>query len=281
MARIDFGTVWDRTTDYLADHGGRVITVACAYVFLPEFARSLLGAIAEGRGDSMMMVAALVGVVLAVLGMWGQLVITAGAFAPARTLAQAQGLANRALLPLIGWLLVLALAGALATAPILGALLAAGVDFSAMARGARPDPQAMAALAGYGWAIALYGLVLLAALLWVSARISLLSPVLLEESPASRAAARSLALTRGMVAGLIGVLLLYMLVVIVVSLAVKGVFGAVLALLLPNDGPLSAAALLTALVAGIVAAAFSALAAIFTAKLYAAAVARDPLTLGA
>ncbi|MBX9795708.1 hypothetical protein [Sphingomonas sp.] len=283
MAQIDFGTVWDRTSDYFAEHRGRVLTVAVLTMLLPDLAqRALRGLTVAAEGGATGIGVAVVQLVLAGVIMWGQLVLMAGAVDPARSLPQAQARATAALPAMLGWVLALIGLLLLAVTPVIALLLYAGVDLNTLAQGGPVASVSLGrAMRGYGWPLLIYSVFWLALGLWLAARLAMLSAVVLEERAGWQVPARSFALSRGIVLGLIGVLLLYAVVTFIASLAVTTVLGAVFAIVLPGGGAFSPSAVLTALASSAVSTVFSVLAVLYTAKLYNAVTARSTLTLGA
>ncbi|MDB5707150.1 MAG: hypothetical protein JWN66_4266, partial [Sphingomonas bacterium] len=121
---------------------------------------------------------------------------------------------------------------------------------------------------GVGGFIALYSLFVLGVLLWLGARLSLLSPVILREGRWVGALGRSFKLTRPIVLKIIGVMILYGIVWGVSVLAAKTVFGFVFGLIAGGDGPVTVGSVLTSICVAFVLTMFSVLAAAFVGKLY-------------
>jgi hypothetical protein len=143
------------------------------------------------------------------------------------------------------------------------ALLAAGFDIQAAMTNAQPAVPVSA-----GWFVTLYMLVLAPLLLFVTARLLLLTPVVVFERRGLGAIRRSFALSRGLTWKIIGVMILYFIVAGVAMLASGTVFGSVFRIAFGGEGLITTATVLTALVGAIVQTIFVLLAAAFTAKLY-------------
>ncbi|MES2753197.1 MAG: hypothetical protein V4659_00885, partial [Pseudomonadota bacterium] len=157
--------------------------------------------------------------------------------------------------------------------PIVAILVANGVDLTTLGNPAVRQPLSP----GAGGAIALYCLVLVPLLLWLTARAYLLtSAVVVAEHRALGAIGRAWQLSRGSAGRIVGVILLFLVVMIVAGLAATLVFGSIFKLALGGDGPISAASVLTALIVALVSTVFSVIATVFPAKLYVALRDRAP-----
>jgi hypothetical protein len=203
---------------------------------------------------------------LSIVSLWGQLAISALAIDGSGTPR-----ATQRLLPAIGVYLLLLLAVALALGVPFGIWI--GVShpqvLQAMAEGAGPatgDPAA----AGSLLMPALAGIAALIALLFVLARLAPLAGVILTERRGIGAIGRAWRLTRGMTWKLVGVVLLYAVTSWVAQKAAQMVVGSVMAIVAGGEGPITLGGIVTAIVVGAIATAFSVLAAVFTAKLYVA-----------
>ncbi|OYY89324.1 MAG: hypothetical protein B7Y45_12600 [Sphingomonas sp. 28-66-16] len=266
------GTVWDRATEFLSDNVAVIAPLALFAIFLPTSVQSNIAPIVENGNAASMIGLRIVGVLLSIVSLFGQLAIIALAIDPDRTTGVATRLARARLVPVVVAALLVLIAMLMLAVPVVAMLAASGVDLAALAEasasGQAPVMPPMSATTA--WGIAGYGLVAAGLLLWGSARLSLLYPVILEERGSLRAFRRSFALTRGLAWPIIGVLLLYVVVSTVAALAAKTVFGSVLVLVAGRGGPLGVANVLTAIIVAAVSAGFSVLGAAFTAKLYVA-----------
>lgn len=238
-AKVGMGQVWDKTTAFVEEHRGAVTTIAIVAILLPTVLSANLQAVAATLTGPASAALALFALVLTVAALWGQVAITALAVEPARGRA-ALAHATRRLPAIVGVSLVLLVALALLTVPV-GVILAGyGVDMAAVSTGAADAVPAAAA----AWTF-VYLILILPVLLWLAARLLLLTPVILEERRGLGAIARAFRLTRGLGAKLVGVVLLYAIVSLVVVSAVQFVFGFLLALAAGGDGPVTVATVLT------------------------------------
>ncbi|WP_315761181.1 glycerophosphoryl diester phosphodiesterase membrane domain-containing protein [Sphingomonas sp. Y38-1Y] len=215
--------VWEATSDFLNEHGGAVAGITLALVFAPSLVSGLLeAAVTPGVVTPMTFVFQLLGFVLTIVSLVGTLALTALAIAPARR-SEAVGQGVRRLLPFIAVMIVLLLAFLVLMIPFIGIAVAGGVDFSA----ASVQASLPALSGGTAAALAGYGLVLFAVLLWVGARLAVLAPVIVAERRGLGAIGRSWRLTRGHGWRIVGVFLLYLLVAGILSAAIGAAAGAI------------------------------------------------------
>ena len=258
---VSMGNVWDRTVDVLRGRAGIITPIAALAILLPNVLSAGVTSFTPTSPGSALAGAA-VALASVVATIWGTLAIIAIATDPATGRADAQAQASARLLPALGVVLVLGAILTLAFVPIIVALIRAGVDFT------KPDTAAQMSGGAAGF-ILLYGLVLMAFALWLSARIMLLNPVILNERRGLRAIPRSIELTQGLTGKLIAVLLLFSLVVLIPTLAVQAVVGVVVRLIVGQEG-IAAATFAAAAAGAVVTTASSVVAAVFTAQLYVA-----------
>jgi hypothetical protein len=264
---VDMGNVWDRTTEFLSDNLGAVVPIALLTIFVPQSisgAIKLAGtAVTPGLGQ---------GIVLALFlpMLWGQLAIAALALRPDAGRGAAQSTATQRFLQSLLAMLMLFAVIVVLFVPIVLALVASGVDLTALTSttpGPRPDISP--AMAGF---IGLYGLAWLAVAVFISVRFStLLLPVIAAEGGVVTALRRSFALSKGIAWKLLGVVLLFGLVVGVASIAVTSVFGALFRFLDPAAGPFSIGSIIVAILGGLVTTAYYVVQSSFMAKVYLAA----------
>lgn len=272
-------TVWDRAAEFLSDNLAAVTPLALLTLFVPLSLMGnlmpLLGTIGSGGGLA-------VGVVLLIgslVTVWGTLAITALALDPGAGRGAAIAIANQRILPVVGVSLMLLVGIFALSLPFGIALGLSGLDMQAMAAGRTsatpPNPGALLF-------IVLYVPVFALLMLWLSARLMLINPVMVMERRGLGVYHRSFTLTARFQWRLIGVLLLYFIVSQVAGLAAKTVFGSVLALLIGGEGPLSLANVLTSIIVAGISTLFSLLAIAFIARLYLAARdAREAIVEGA
>ena len=259
---VSMGNVWDRTTDFLGDHLSTIVPVALLAIILPSALSTLIEPVARSGASAAVMVN-LAALILGIVGIWGQLFVVALALQPGAGRSAAMRVAGARLLPLIGIIVILMLAVFALMLPVPIALIATGFDM----RAAMINPQPSVSLAA-GWFITVYLIVLIPLMIFVTARLLLLTSVIVAERRGIGAIRRSFALTRGMVWKIIGVTILYGIVVLVAMMAARTVFGSVLRIVLGGEGLITPATVLTAVVLAIVQAIFVVLASAFCAKLY-------------
>ena len=264
--KVDMGTVWDRTTEFLSDNFGAIVPVFAGALWLPQMLSSLLGnAVAQSGGMSLPLQAIVL--LLALIGIWGQLAIVAHALNPDAGAPAARTAATRS----FGYALLISLVVGLAMfallLPAIIALVAGGLDMAALAKGDARSAFGMVG-PGTGTFVALYCLVWFVVAIWIGVRVALANSVLIAERAGLGAIARSFALTRGIVWKMVGVYLLFFIVLAVASSAVTSVFGFIFALVLPNGGPWGASAIIVAMLSGLVGAIGTLIIAAFSAKLY-------------
>ena len=262
---VSMGTVWDRTTEFLSDNVSAIFPIAFLAIYLPGVVSSSLEPLTVRPGATAVTVQIL-SLVLALVGAWGQLAITALVLDPGGGRGVATALAGRRFLPLIGLLLILFAGLFVLMLPVPVALSLSGFDFqAAMAGGNAALP------AGVGGFLSIYVLLLTVALLWLGARLALITPIVLKEGSGLTALRRSFTLTRPITWRILGVIVLYVVVFGVSVLAAKLVFGSIFRLIAGGDGPVTVGSVMTAILVGIVVTAFSVLASAFTGRLYLAA----------
>lgn len=258
--------VWDRATEFVSDNLGTVTPIALLLILVPISIRGNLTPLIETGNQATVLVIRIVGILLAILAIMGQLSIIALALDPNRTAGEAAAIARGRLLPVIIAVVLLLIGTCLLLAPMVALLMAAGIDPATMAaigNGGAAPPLNIAP--GYGWALMLYGLAAAIALLWIAARLVLIYPVIVAEPLGIGGLARSFRLTHGLALPIIGMLLLYGIVSTVASLAARTVFGSIFAII--GGGP-GLSMVMTSVIVAAVATIFSVLSAAFIAKLY-------------
>lgn len=262
---VSMGTVWDRATEFLSDNLSAIIPLALLTIFVPAaISQSIapLGVLSATAAFEVQVVS----LVLSLVSLWGKIVIIALALDAAAGRESAIATANRRVLPIIGIMLILGVGVIILFLPFAIPLLASGFDFQAAMTGGKPEIPS--GVAGF---LFLYLLFFCAALLWLAARLALVTPTMIMERRGMGVFVRSFKLTRRFQWKVVGVIILYGIVSIVSFLAAKLVFGSILGLIAGGDGPVTVATVLTAILVSVVLTAFSVLAAAFTGKLYLAA----------
>lgn len=262
---VKMGTVWDRTTEFLGEHLSAVLPIALLAIFLPAAVQTSIEPLAR-HSDTAKLTVNAASLLFSVLSLWGQLAIVALVLDPAAARGGATRIATGRLLPMICVAVLLLLGALLLILPIPIVLGVSGYDLRAAMNG-----QAAAVPPNAAGFIVLYSLVLLPAFLFLTARLALVTPLVVAERLGTRVFARSFALTRGIAWKIIGVVVLLAIVAIVSVLAVRTVFGSILQLIAGGDGDVTIATVLTAVLVSVVSTGFTVLATAFTAKLYLAA----------
>ena len=261
---VSMGTVWDRATEFLSDNLSAIFPIAFFAIFLPSTLSSSLQPLTAQTSATAMTIQ-LLSLVLMIVSLWGQLAITALVLDPGSGRQAATALASKRLVPVIGLSLVLLIGLSLLVLPVLITLGLAGFDLQAAAKGADGGGTFTS---GTAWFLLLYFLVLLVVMIWLGARLALITPILLAEGRWFGAFARSFRLTRPITLKIIGVAILYTTVWGVSVLAANLVFGSIFRLIGSGDGPITIGSVLTAVVVSAVGTAFSVLASAFIGRLY-------------
>ncbi len=271
MARgVTIERVWDRTTEVLSGRSGVIGSVAALTLVVPPVINNAVVLLMPPQPATQLL-GFVVGLVSALLAVWGSLAILALATHPSTDRGSAYRQASARLLPTIGVSVVIGLIALLLLAPILVVLVVTHFDFAAASSAAAAStPARMPTLAASAALfILIYGFALVALAIWATARLLLVTAVVLNERLGLGAIRRSIALTRGLTWKLIGVVLLFGIVASVATLAAQSVIGLIFRLAL--GGGQAATALFIASIAGaIVSAILMALAYVFTAQLYVA-----------
>lgn len=276
---VRMSTVWDRSTQVMAGRFGMLATIAGLLGVVPAVVQQVFFLSRTGGTAAPLTAAdlaafgggmALVGLLVGVCALWNGLSLVAAASNPGITGAgQAMAAGLRRLPVLIGLSLLLVLLLAVLAVPAFALL---GLGIGRLAGGVSPFQAGYAAgsvgavspgaLLGFG----LYSLVLFVLFVWLSARLILLNPVIVNERRGFGSFARSFELTRGLALRIVGVLILFGIVFLVLSFAVQAVVGVVLSLLFGVGSKL--AVFLTAIVSACVGAALTIVFTTFTAQLY-------------
>jgi hypothetical protein len=259
---VNMGNVWDRATDFLSDNLPVVLPIALLAIFLPSSLSASIAPIAKQSYAANLVIQA-AQFALALITLWGQLALVALATEPLAGRSAAVAQANARFLPMVGLMLLTLIGFLLLLLPFPIVLGLAGYDLNAAMNGQQvPVPD------GVGGFILLYAVVLMPLMLFLAARLVLLTAVVVRERRGAAALRRSFVLTRGIVWKVIGVTILYFIVFGVSLLAAQWVFGSILELVAGGEGPVSLATVLTSVMVSAVQTAFVVLAAAFVAKLY-------------
>ncbi|WP_326525902.1 hypothetical protein [Sphingomonas sp.] len=272
---VKMGDVWDRTVEFLGDNLTLLLPIVLLALFVPTSIADSLAEVSASGGFGLKLGFAILSLAFAILSLWVQLAIVALAIDPAIG-RRMTTVATQRLLPAVGVFLMVLVGAILLSLPIVVIAGLSGADFAAMqdGRGAQANLGG-----GYALALLLAGIVIVAVALFLAARLLPLSGVIVAERRGTGAIARAFALSRGIGWRLVGVVILYTVVALVAILAAQTVFGSILRLVAGGEGPISIAAIITAIVVAGVKTIFTVLAAAFCGKLYTAIVAgRDAAT---
>ncbi len=273
---VKMGTVWDRTAEFLSDNVAVLLPIALLAFFVPASIEGNFQAAMRDAGPELILALRLLQLAFGILSLWGSLTIAAMALDMAPDAGAAGRIGRARLLPALAVSIAMIVAILLLVLPIPLALMANGYDMTAIARG--QSVEMSGAMAG---GIALYGLALLALLLWLSARLFVTTPVIVREKRMFSALGQSWKLTRGLALRIVGVILLFVLVAWVSMLAAGTVFGSIFTLVAGGGGDgVSLSGVLTSIVVAAVQTGFTVLVPAFTAKLYLALTAEAGLREG-
>ncbi len=263
---VRLGNVWDSTVEVLSGRGAMLAGIAALLIVLPGVVSNILstmmrtGMASRGLALAVMLVALL----SVVFTIWGQLAITAAASDPGILRRDAFALGLRRLPVALGVYLIIIAVAILLMFPIGIAIGVSGVNL------AQPGSMIAQGLpAGTRGFVVLYVLALVVFAFWITARLFLLNPVLVNERDGVASLGRSFALTRGLVWRVLGFVLLAGIVLLVGMLAAQLVAGLIFRLLLGADN-LALAAILTGVVTQTVTAIYVVVIATFAARLYVA-----------
>jgi hypothetical protein len=269
---VTMSTVWDRSTEVMAGRFGMLATIAGLLGVLPRVLQSTLVpprivagmAMAPGPAAAASGVAALASLVVALCAIWSGLALVAAASSPAiDSVGAALATSARRLPVAIGLTLLIGIVAVVVLIVPIVILGASGMNMAALRTGDVAHAFSPGAVLG----VVIGFLIALIVGLWLTARLFLFNPVLVNERRGFGSIARSFALTRGLTWRLIGVLLLFGIVFLVLTMAVGSVAGILFGLLLGSGAP-TAALVLTQLTTSTVSAGFAIVFATFSAQLY-------------
>jgi hypothetical protein len=254
MAALSISRAWDETKARIAADGRLMAVVAAALIALPTLVTGVLNPGRGGADGSLWTMIVMFGAAL--LAIVGQLAIIRLAIGPAVSVAEAIGHGARRM-PiyfLAGILIVIAII--LVGLPLLAILVATGVPLQ--------GPGAFQS----GIAI-VFGLLYLALIIFLAVRMLMASPVASEEAVGPIAILRrSWQLTEGHWWRLFGFILMFLIGAIIALAAIGAAVGVVAVMLFGPVEPMSASALLVAIVDAVVNAAVTTLLAVMLARLY-------------
>lgn len=266
---VTMSAVWDRTTEFLSDNVGAVVTIAALTWFVPGAIQGAIEPLQATAGPGAKLGLSVLFLIFSLVSLFGQAALIALAIDPATGWRGAFATGAARFPAMIGISIVLMALVLLLVLPPVILLAAGGADFADMTPGwaANLSPATLL-IAG------LYGLALLPVLVWLFARLSVVSGVVVAERLGLGAIRRGWALTRGLAPRIAGAVILLVIVGGVAILAAETVFGSVFRIAFGNAGTVNAATVLTAIVVSLVSTALGVVLTAFLAKLYLAARAR-------
>lgn len=259
---VEMSTVWDRTSAFVASATAAVLPIAAVLLFVPIAVEIVfMPALAAHQWAQQLLT-----IVLWIVELSGTLALIVLALGATLHAGEAFRAAVARLPQAIGILVLLFIVAGVTALPLGIVLAASGVDITALKTGAAaPMPAISPGLALF---LVVYAIAWIVFVVWATARLIVIEPVILAERRGIGAIARAFALTRGLTWRIVGVLILYAIVATVAVLAAREVFGTLFGLIASGDGTITLATILTALVVALVSAGFKTVAAVFVGKLY-------------
>ncbi|HKX92620.1 MAG TPA: hypothetical protein VJM15_09390 [Sphingomicrobium sp.] len=258
MADLSISKAWDETTAVLARDGKLITNVALALIVLPQALAGVLAPPPTLSGASPPAWMPVVSVIVAIVGIIGQIAIARLALGPSITVGQAIEHGGRRVIPAFVALILFGVALALILTPIF--LLIAGMSGLESLSSERPTPAAAGAI-----------FVILVLCLFAAPRFQLVVPTAAgEDGGPIRLLRRSWELTAGSYWRLFGFLLLVLIAAFVVVLFVGQIMvGIIIRTTFGTIHPFTLGALVAALLTAAAAAAFAAVTSVVVARIYA------------
>ena len=253
MSRLSLSRAWDESKAILARDGGLVITVALALLVLPEIVAGVVSppTVTQSAGGR------LLALIMAFVGIIGQLAIIRLAIGPSTTVGQAIAHGARRFPATLGAVFIMICLIGLIIIPLLIVLLMAGLV--EMPVQGQPAPRSFSTVL----------LLLVVACLFAAVKFIMTVPVSsAEEAGPLAILKRSWKLTAGHYWSLFGVELLLLVAAIVLLLSAQFVGGGIAAAI-GQIQPFSVSALILAAFMGLAQAAFTVLASVMLARIYA------------
>lgn len=255
MRRLSISAAWDETRAILARDGGLLMTVALALVAFPSVVSSLISSSGTNAGTNLVW-ADVVAFICSLIALAGQLALIRLALGPSITVGAAIGHGLRRVPIYFLAVLMLVVALFIVAIPLVVLLGAMGVPLNA-----KPIPMSTPVIA--------VGLLFMAIIIFFGVRLLMSSPVASAEDVGPVAILqRSWRLTADHWWPLFGFLLIFLIGAIVLLMAVGSAVGSVIVLLMGPVQPMSAAALVIALIQSLFSAAVTTLFAVMLARIY-------------
>jgi hypothetical protein len=254
MRALSISAAWEETRSILAHDGRLYVSVALALIALP----SVVNMLVNPSGVNTASPALIVWVVATLIGLAGQLALIRLAIGPSTTVGAAISHGLRRMPIYLLTFLLLALGLFLIAIPVGLAMVLLGVPMTRTGMQIPASPVTV-----------ILSLLYLAVMIFFAVRMILSAPVAsAEEAGPIAILRRSWKLTAGRWWPLFGFLVLFVIGTIIVMMAVGSAVGVVVRLTLGPVEPLSAAALVLALVQSLVGAALQGLFALMLARIY-------------
>lgn len=277
---VTMTAIWDRTAEVLRGRGSMLAGIAGLLILLPAIVQDAATAYA-GRTPGAAPATGLVGLVAALLTVWGTMALVAAASDPATGRDAAIGIGARRLGPAIGVGLLVIVAFGLLLVPAVAMFAAAGVTMTSLAGTAATGamagagtPQIAVSSPGLALAGSAYMLAVFVGAVWLGARLALFWPVLVNERRGIGSIARAFALTRGLTWRIVGVTLLFA-ILLVVALSAVQLVAAVVARLSLGAEAVATARFVGAAAGALVTAGGTVVSSTFVAQLYRAVTGRE------
>lgn len=251
VATLSISSIWDRATAFLSGHWRPAALISLATISVNDALAAILQPTMQGGATPGAQIAAFIAMIAGALwSITGQLALTALVFEPVRSAADAMRIGVRRVPAMVGATLIIAMAAAVAAAPLVLGVVRGSVDLQA-------EPPVVP-----GW-MGVYGVLLLLLILATWVRLVLMAPFIVDGAGPIAAIRASFAGTRGRFWKLLVVAILYLIVSGVVTLAVGSVAGLLFRLMLGDGGRY-----VSAIVAGIATGLVSMVALVFIARLH-------------
>jgi MFS family permease len=266
MPRVRMSRVWDDSTAFMGAHGAALAPIVLAGLVIPSIGSGLASASAETDSSGF---SGLLNLIFTLATLWGAAAITALAVEPSANWREAMAQGARRLLPLIGISIALVVGAMLFVLPLFALLVGAGLDAERMM--ATNDATVLRSIdPARLLPVFLYMLALFPLFLWLTARLSIVTAVVVAERNGLGAIARAWRLTRGHALRIIGVMLLYGVLAFVALLAVGGAAGAIGYLIGGNEPGLGVGAVIVVLASAVLSVVLALVQSVFLARLYVA-----------
>ncbi len=259
--------VWDRAADVLRGRARMLAAVAFFLSFLPQVAQAAVTAAFAVTSVAYYFTVGVVALAVALLAIWSNLAVVAAASDPSTDLRRALSIGAARLPTAIGLTLLFVLGMVALLMPVLVMVGASGIDVGALNHRVTPVDLAGTSPGAIVGAFLFLTVIVLPILIWVSARLAVFNPVLVNERLGLRTFARSWRLTHRLTWRIIGVFLLAAVLYAVVAGAAQLVIKLLFRLLLGTGGG-GTAVFMGTLFTAAASAAFGVVTATFTAQLY-------------